>query len=468
MKLRFVLLAALLMTLAGTGLASAQGGVTYTSGFQVQNLASTTANVVLDFYNQDGTVAASVSDTIPANGAKTYFPLPGTVPSGFNGSLVISSDQNLRAVNNMLGSGPGSYFDSTTGFSAGATTVNLPLIMCSNGGFDTWYNIQNAGSSDATVNISYTAGGNGVDGSEGPFTIKAGAAKTFSQALGSSTLNCSSLKDAAGKFVGSATVTSNQPVVAAVMQVNTTNFKVLMSYGGFGAGSPSVLLPLVMANNGGMYTGIQVQNVGTASTTVHVTYSANTAGNNTDTPAAESFTLAAGASQTLIQNAGTWATFGKYVGNATVTNDGNQSLVAIVNQVLPTKPLGSSYNGFDPASATNNASVPLIMANNSTYYTGVQVQNTSATASAQVTIHYTANTAGTFAPADEVFTLTPNSSKTVIQNGAAGTNGSVNSWTQKYVGSATITADHPVVAIVNQVSFGVAGDQLGTIDAFNY
>ena len=108
MKLRLVLLAALLMTLAGTGLASAQGGVTYSSGFQIQNLEADRANV-LQFYNQDGTVAASPSYTIAGNSSRTFFPI-SDVPSGFNGSLVVSSDKNIRAVANLVGSGPGQLF----------------------------------------------------------------------------------------------------------------------------------------------------------------------------------------------------------------------------------------------------------------------------------------------------------------------------------------------------------------------
>jgi len=46
----------------------------------------------------------------------------------------------------------------------------------------------------------------------------------------------------------------------------------------------------------------------------------------------------------------------------------------------------------------------------------------------------------------------------------------VNSWgANKYIGSATITATGGnVVAIVNQVSLSVSGDQMATSNAFNY
>jgi len=461
---------------AQTGVSGLDATVSYTSGFQVQNLESTDATVVLEFYNQDGTLAVTPPPqyTIAGNSSKTFFPI-SDVSTGFNGSLVISSDKNIRAVNNLIGSGPGNYFAATNGFQTGATEVNLPLVMCNNAGFNTFFNVQNAGTSDANITINYIPGINGTARTE-LATIKPGAAKTFDQTTGSSTVNCSTLADGTGKFIGSAKITSNQPVVATVMQINTTGWKVLMGYGGFTQGSATVALPLVMANNAGFYTGIQVQNVGSASTTVTVDYSANTAGSGV--PTDETFTLAPGASKTIIQNGAppangsvnNWNTIGRYIGSALITNTGGQPLVAIVNQVLASPALGAAYEGFDPALATTKVSAPLIMANNSTYYTGIQVQNVSS-GSVNVTIKYGPNTAGSFAPADEVFTLAPGASKTIIQNGAPPANGStVNNWgTNRYIGSATITSTGGnIVAIVNQVSFGVTGDQFAASNAFNY
>ena len=479
---RLSVLAALVFSLVTFGLAGAQtevagvdAAVTYTSGFQVQNLESEAATVSLEFYKQDGTLAVTPPPqyTIAGSSSKTFFPI-NDAPAGFNGSLVISSDKDIRAVSNLVGSGPGNYFAATNGFQAGSMSVSLPLVMCNNSGFNTFFSVQNAGSADASITINYVPGSNGTAQSE-PATIKPGAAKTFDQTTGSTTVNCATLADGTGKFIGSAKITSNQPVVAALMQLNTGSFKVLMGYGGFNQGSPTVALPLVMANNSGLYTGIQVQNVGASATNVTVDYSANTAGVNN--PVDETFALAPGASKTIIQNGAppgngsvnNWGTVGKYIGGALITNSGSQPLVAIANQVLPSPALGSAYEGFDPTTATTKVSAPLIMANNSTYYTGIQVQNVGGS-TANVTIKYGPNTAGAFAPADEVFTLAAGASKTIIQNGSVPGNGStVNNWgANKYIGSATITANGNIVAIVNQVSFSVAGDQFATSDAFNY
>lgn len=459
---------------------AAPGGLTYTSGVQVVNLEATDAAVTLTFYNPDGTVAGTLNDTITGNGSKTYFPLSG-VSDGFNGSMVISADKQIAAIANLITT-DFSYNASTTGFSSGSTSFNLPLVMCNNSGFNTFFNVQNAGSGDATVTVNYIPGSNGNSGLSETATIKQGAAKTFDQAVGSTTRNCSTLADGSGKFIGGATITSDQPIVATVMQLNTTTFQVLMGYNGFAAGSTTVSLPLIMANNSGFYTGIQIQNTGTISTDVTVAYAPNTGGSFI--PVNETFTLAAGASKTILQNgaspangsANNWTSAGKYIGAATVTNSVGQPLVAIVNQVSlggsGLGPFGTAYEGFNPATATAAVNAPLVMANNSGYYTGIQVQNVGGADCASVTIDYSANVApgGTFNPANETFTLAAGASKTVIQNGTSPSNGGVNNWTGvgKYIGSADISAPGcSIVAIINQIAL-LSGDRYMTYDGFNH
>lgn len=480
--LRLAILAALLLTLGSVGLASAQGGVTYASSFQVQNLdASNPAVVVLDYYNQsNGLLQVSVPYTISASSSRTFFATD--VAAGFNGSLVISSDRDIRAINNITGSGPGTYLDSTNGFQAGSPTVNLPLVMCNNSGFDTWFNVQNAGSQVANVHIDYIPGSDGATGKSEDTTINPGAAKTFNQAVGSSTVNCSTLAAAPrNRFIGSARITSsnNQPLAAVVMQVNTTSFKVLMGYAGFASGMTNVALPLIMANNSGFYTSYQVQNVSTTATAnVTVHYGPNIS-SGTFAPVDETFQLTPGTARTVFQSSTTanngssnnWGTSGRYIGSATVSTVGG-SIVAIVNQqaASPTA-LASTYDGFDPTTATSKISAPLIMANNSGYYTTMQIQNTATSGTATVDVVYGPNISGAFHAQPEHFTLNAGSSKTIFQASAPPLNGSVNTWptgSSKYIGSATITSTGGnIVAIINQQAPTRPGDQLATNAGFN-
>jgi hypothetical protein len=450
------------------------------SGYQLQNLSGNVANITITYYNQDGSVAAAPTDTIAANGSKTYPQPIAALTAGFNGSSVISSDQPLAAIVNTLSS-DNFYFASTDGFSAGSTTFSLPLIMCNNSDFNTFFNVQNTGAVSASVTINYTPGSNGTAQSES-VTIAAGAAKTFDQKTGSTTRNCSTLADGSLKFIGSATITSSQPVVASVFELNTTTFQTLFGYNGFAAGSATVALPLIMANNSTFYTAFQVQNVGGSScATINVTYGANTVAGGNNPVAETAFSLGAGASKTFIQAAAppangsavnNWGTIGKYIGSATISGSGC-SLVAIVNeQSASVGPSGAAYEGFNPTNATGQVSMPLIMANNSSYYTAFQVQNVGGSTCATINVTYGANTAGAGNPvAESAFSLAAGASKTFIQNLGPGGDSGVNNWTSvgKYIGSATISGSGcTLAAIVNESSFSFPGDQFASYNAFNY
>ena len=413
--------------------------LTYSSGFQVQNLSATTANIQIKYYDQGGTVVASPNDTIPANSSKTYFPIHA--PSPFNGSVIIESDQQVVAIVNAVGDG--TYFASTTGFSSGSTSINLPLLMKGNAGFDTWFNVQNTGTAGTIVTVTYS----GI-ATPDTATIPPGASATFNQATNANLPN---------GFVGSATVTNTggQPIVASVMQVGTGSTKAMLGYNSFSSGSQEIKAPLVMANNSGFFTGIQVMNVGSAPTNVTITYGANTQGSLA--PTADTCTnLAVGQSCTKLQLGGQWAS--TYVGGATITNSAAQNLVAIVNQ-LSLVGQGSAYEGFNPGAAGTSVVAPLVMANNSGFFTGIQVQNVGI-GNCDIGVTYGPNTAGTFTPANESFAgLAAGSSHTFIQTGA--------SWPSTYLGSATITgfgATCKVASIVNELAFG-AGDLFMTYQA---
>jgi hypothetical protein len=241
----------MLVALATTFVASAQS-VTYTSGFQIQNLSSAQANVVMTYYNAAGT-PTSVSDTIPANGSKTYYPLTA-VPSGFTGSMVVSSDQQVAAIVNILGNS-GQRADSYSSFTQGATTMRLPLVEKNNYNISTWFSVQNTGSVAANVTVAYKPGSCTETASIPPF-----AAKTFDQ----STNAC-----LPSGFVGAATVTGSQPVAVTVMQVTPQS---LLVYTGFGSTSTNPFMPLVSSGYYKSGTGIQIQNAGASNTNVTISY----------------------------------------------------------------------------------------------------------------------------------------------------------------------------------------------------
>jgi hypothetical protein len=361
---RILIILSMLTLLLGVATMSASAQLfSYTTGSQVVNLRSSTATIVITYYNQDGSVANTVNDTIAGNSSKTYFP----VATGFNGSAVISSDQPLGAVTNILNStnnAGGAYVAR----SQGGTTVNLPLLMKLNGAvpYTTWFSVQNAGSADANVSVDYSDCAGTANASA---TIKAGASHVFNQG----TEACHTAKVFAG------TVTSDQPVVVVAVEENST--PKIFAYTGFDSGSTNPVMPLINANNSGITTGVQIQNAGGSNTQVTVSYTHSLAG----TDCTETQTIPAGGSKTFAlvafnnPNTGTTTTCvagERFIGSAKVTaNSASQPLMAIVNQ---SKPLyGEAYGAFDPASATPVVVMPLIMDRNGarSYSTGFSVMN---------------------------------------------------------------------------------------------
>lgn len=443
--LRLLLILSLMASLIGaaSGTAMAQGAFpAYTSGVQVANLEATEATITLSAFNQDGTKNGNdLSDKIPANGSKTYFPI-SNVSAGFNGSLVFSSDKKIAAISNILaiaGGVTGQAAASYVGRDTGATTIRLPLLNKNNSGFNTWFSVQNAGTADANISIDYSDNGIGADVTA---TIKPGAAKVFYQAQETHT---------AAVFAGTVTSTNNQPLVAAVIQESSA---IMFAYTGFtGAGSTSPVFPLINAYNANYVTGLQIQNAGSQETSVTVSYTPSSAG----TACKETQTIAPGASKTFALFAFANSSLGaaedcanttRFIGSAKVTvNSANQPLVGIGNQLLPGRN-GEAYGSFDVAEATAKVVMPLIMARNSGYFTGFSVQNVG-DAATTVSCSFT-NTSETIPST----TLQPGQALVDLQANRFGTG--------RYVGSGTCTAaaGGKIVAVVNQLGASTTADQL--------
>lgn len=424
---RILLILALVFVALGASQTGVRAGAfTYTSGFQVQNLESTPASVTITFYNQDGSINATIpNDPIGANGSKTYFPLTA-VSENFNGSVVITSDKQVASVSNILGNGgaaAASYVAATTG----NTTVLLPLLMKGNSGFNTWFNVQNTGTADANVTVNYS------DGTQASKVIKPGAAQTFDQAL-----------EAHTPKVFSAVITSDQPVAATVVEEST---KVMFAYSGVGAGSTNPVMPLINANNSGYQTGVQIQNAGNADTSVTVSYTPASAGaactETQSVPAGQSVTFALAAFANGANS--TCAGGAKFIGSAQVSaNSASQPLVAIVNQ-LKGSINGEAYGAFNPADATANVVMPLILDRRGGYFTGFNVMNVG-TGNTSVSCTFTGSAytvTGTLAPGQALNDLQSNKIAT------------------NYAGSGTCTAPGgKIVAVVNELGPSSTADQL--------
>lgn len=404
---------------------------TYTACFALQNLEGSPATITIVYYNQNGTVAANVSDTLAANQYKSYCPL-SAVSDGFNGSVVVHSDRRLASIANVHGDGfvnGASY----TGQTSGSPTVYVPLLMKENYGYSTWFNVQNAGSAATNVSITYS---DGLTASCS--NLQPGAACTLNQRT----------EAHAPGWVGAATVTANQPIAVTVMEVQHGGPAVIMfAYNGFAQGATNPVMPLINANNYGYWTGVQIMNTGTSETTVTVSYTPGTG--QPGTACTETQTIPPGQSRTFAAvftyppGPGVTTTCQRgptFIGSARVTgNTANMPLTAIVNQLNPGANKGAAYAGFDPNDATSTVAFPLIMDRNYGYWTGFSVMNVG---SSPVNINCT-------------FTGSSYTVSGTVQPGAALVDTQINKIANGYTGGATCTAtgsEPRIIGIVNQLN----------------
>jgi hypothetical protein len=295
-------------------------------------------------------------------------------------------------------------------------------------GFNTWFNVQNAGgTADAAVHIEYS------DGITDDITVEINRAVTVDQ---------STEAHAAG-WVGAATLTSDQPIVVTVMEVGPT---MLFGYNGFTASVTNPWLPLVNVNNYGFTTGIQIQNASATDTTdVTVSYTPSLGG----TACTETKTIDPGASATFALHA--WdavdpdpgdndCTDGQtFIGSGQVTgNTGGVGLVGIVNQHNFSTEKGAAYGSFNADMAMTTVVLPLIMDRNYGYFTGFSIMNVGA-GDAEVTCTFTGNA--------RVITET-------IAPGEALTDVQLNQLANGYVGAATCSttdSDDQIIGVVNEL-----------------
>lgn len=369
---RVFMLSALLLVVAilvasGGMRANAQGfGVVWDSSIQVLNLSDTeAATIMITYYNQDGTVAVSVSDTVQPGQSNTYYPIHA--PDRFNGSVVISSDKPVAVVSNLVVNTPQKGLGSYIGFQKGAPVIYFPLVMKGNAYNTTMFNIQNTGDTDADITIHFTpeAGSSYPTVPDIIDTIKPGAAKTY---------DLSTLSQFSGitKWVGSVTVSvadaANDSIAGVATTVNQRypSAYQLYTYNAFTKGSTTVILPLIQENNNGNRTSVNCQNISSStSTTVTVTYIPES-GYGAKPTEIKTNVPPYGVAVFLQDYQGTT----KWVGSARVTSDPAVPLVCVVHQQRPAYGYGSAYEGFDPASATDTVVLPLIQSRNGNPTTG--------------------------------------------------------------------------------------------------
>lgn len=213
--------------------------------------------------------------------------------------------------------------------------------------FTTSITYQNVSNSNANVLFQFYAENSGT-----PIEVS----RTLPANAGSS-LFVGSLSEISPGFSGSAVMSSDQPIVATLVQISSnTAVKNRGLSNGFSAGSSSVLLPTVLKNQFATTSRFSVQNVG--SENVNLTVNIYNASAPSDPPIVVTHNnLPAGAAKYFDMGTLAAVTAASFNGSATVTavpsdGSGDAVIVGSVMELSTNGPANSAFEGVSGGSAT--------------------------------------------------------------------------------------------------------------------
>ena len=457
----FTMFVVFAMLLGLVPVAAAQGPVgDWVSGIACQNLDDVNdADVTLSFYLEgSGTSSLDYDAVIPAGGSANYYTpsSPPGVPENFLGSVVIQSSTPLACNVNTQTTGTGTAESPRrVGTSAGfgdaetSTTMYAPQVMKALGGaWSSYIAVQNATASDVTVTVTYKdASGNAVAADETD-TIPGYSNRVFYQGENA---------NLPAGFIGAATVTGTGAIAVTVNFYNAgadAGTSQLHSYNGFSTGSTSLLIPRFVRRFYGYNSGLSIQNIGTAATTVEIAFSFSGVTYNYTSP-----TIQPGAALPLYATNITELLpvdslpIGARFGSAVITT-ASEPVIAIVNEdnrgvaadnngePVPVERIGqgTTYNSFLSGAQTTDIFFAQIVKAASVFSGGFQVTNTTSTAGNCTATFNAVSPALTFD-----FALIANGSASVYAPSVAGLPATYN-------GSVSVACDVDVVGISNMAA----------------
>ncbi len=345
----------------------AQAPPPLTTAFAVQNLGSSDATVVVQWYTKEGTlVYTSPPQTIAPGGLGNY--LAGTgLPDPWSGSVVISADQPIAAIANTADNfASPTYWGSSEGFSSGmlGTEVYLPFALRERNNRTSTIGVQNAGSAAANVYINFIGHPSSPINHQIVKNLNAGA---------NTILNLKNDVSALGSgWMGSVVITSTEKVAASALDQGPG---LLYNYSGVAQPSTDLLMPFVVGNRSGQDTAHAVLNPSTELTaTVTVTFTGEIGGSPVVVPVTQQI----GPNQmwNLLHST---VTGNGFLGSAVLHS--NIPVLGIVNHTYG--PFGAtgrkmSYTMINASNATPNISLPYVVRERSNKRQGIIIQNTGA------------------------------------------------------------------------------------------
>lgn len=479
-KRMFSMLGVVVILAVVVGMASAQSGIPGTgwwTGEQVQNVGTSTANIVVTAYDKNGSLTYTTSQTATVGSTIGLTPsnFPG-MPSGFIGSAVVSSDQPIKAVVNVS-----NVFNGTFGVAGGKaqalyqgtesadTKLYFPMAKNNRFGNSTAFYVQNAGTAAASVTAVFKMD-TGSPTNVYTFTV-ASLDPNKMVVINPMDASVPSIGGTGGRDnIGSLTVSSSQPLAGTVLEYKQGQAVATILGGtrGFTAADfdTKTYAPTIKNDRFGRFTGIQVQNASASPVDVTVVYvgsaGACAGGTYTDTFAS----LQSGSSHTFNQLVGQSNLPANCTAAATVSATGN--VIATINETNMSNNANAALITLSAQAdhgKTTKISVPQFKDQRFGSTTGLMIENVgSATATNIVTTFacrggatFTAVSIARSAPVGGAIQFfKPSSNPSLFTAG--------NPFPSKnVVCGVTITSDQPIVATANEQP-----DTVGAFDDNNF
>lgn len=396
---------ALLLAMVPSASAGAPPG-NWVSGITCQNLedpadpASEDANITLYFYPEGSSTAAlTYVDPVPVppGESKNYYTpsSPPGVPEGFLGSVVVASNVPLACNVNTQTTGAGTTTDpyrvgTSAGFSDTQTspTMYAPQVMKNLAGtWSSYIAVQNTTTATVDVTVSYKdRNGNAIAAANETASIPAQSNHIFYQTDNTGLAN---------GFLGAATIQAGDGASGLAVTVNfynsgsSSSTAQFHSYNGFGSGANKLFVPRVVRSFYGYNSGVTIQNVGGAATSVDIVFSFAGTAYNYSSP-----TIQPGAALALylpdvaeLDPVDSLAVSQRF-GSAIIQADAGGEVVAIVNEDnrggtgIPVERAGqgTTYNAIADGSQTVTLLFPQVPRKAGGIFSGgFQVSNTTAT-----------------------------------------------------------------------------------------
>ncbi len=404
------------------------------SAFYIRNDGAGPTDVVINALDQNGNSVERFTYTNLQVHARLYY---NPTVTNWSGAVAVDSAQPVSVAVTQQNLSP---FRSAayTGVDKLATEAHIPLLHKNNGAWTSDIFIQNTRNAAANVTVEFKVAaifGQGTDCTQN-YTIAA---------YGMRKIDLGSLSCVGSSFLGGARITSTQPVVVATTE--RTGSLLMETSNAVGPATGTGYLPLVQNEGGSGWTsGLSLQNVSNNTQTLNASYYVRSG---------------AACGSANYPNVGAYRPYivnpfppscPDIIEGATLT--GPDRVTAMLNQLRPTNSYASTYTAI----ATPGKTIYLpFWLKQSGWVPGLAVYNPN-NQSASVTVRYY--------NADGSLNSSPPSQATIAAHGVAIFYNTPSA--ASFSGSAVVTSNQPVAAVLNHSSSSSGGDGLMTYEGLHY